>query len=96
MNHNKLDNRKNNLRIVNYSENNYNTKKSKSNTSGIIGVYYEKASKKWKAFISKDHVLYLLGKYEDKTDAIVARLKAEKLYYENFSPQKNLFELYNI
>lgn len=37
-----------------------------------------------------------LGTFEIKEDAIVARLLAEKKYYGEFAPQKDLFEKYGI
>lgn len=37
-----------------------------------------------------------LGKFINKKDAIVARLKAEKEYFGEFAPQRRLFEEYGI
>ena len=37
-----------------------------------------------------------LGRFINKEEAIIARLKAEYLYYKSFAPQKHLFEKYNI
>lgn len=37
-----------------------------------------------------------LGRYNNFEDAIIARLKAEKKYFGEFSPQKHLFKEYGI
>lgn len=94
-NQNSLDNRKNNLRIASVSENGMNVKVRKSNTSGIIGVYQVKDGK-WVASIRINKKRTYLGSFEKKEDAIVERLKAEKEYYGEFAPQKELFDKYNI
>jgi len=47
INHNRLDNNINNLRIVTHSENMKNLSKYKNNISGHTGVSYSKNSKKW-------------------------------------------------
>jgi hypothetical protein len=92
--HNKLNNRKNNIRIVTCAENNFNTKLNIKNKSGIIGVYYKE--KIWEARLQKNKKLVLLGRYKTIEDAIIARLKAEKEYFGEFAPQKDLFKKYGI
>lgn len=56
INRNTLDNRRENLRIVSYSENNHNHRMNKNNTSGRKGVKYRKAkgnrSARWDACIT--------------------------------------------
>ncbi len=47
INHNGLDNRKNNLRICTNSQNICNCLTSKNNKSGYKGVYWSKERKKW-------------------------------------------------
>lgn len=42
INGNKLDNRKENLRIVTYAQNNMNKTKSENKSSKYIGVYFRK------------------------------------------------------
>lgn len=56
INRNKLDNRKANLRIASRSVNVHNSKMHLTNTSGVKGVYYHKATGKWEAFIRVDNV----------------------------------------
>lgn len=48
---NRLDNRKENLRICTNSQNQYNSRIQKNNKSGYKGVSWHKKNKKWKAKI---------------------------------------------
>lgn len=82
-NGNKSDNRISNLREINHVKNMQNQKKRKTNTSGNVGVYWDKASKKWMALIMVNYKSIHLGRYEKKQDAIAARKKAEKEYWGN-------------
>lgn len=92
-----LDNRMSNLRCATKSEQCQNRVAPKSNTSGIIGVSWSKLHKKWKAHIGVDHKTIHLGLFTNKSDAIRARLEAEKKYFSNgFEPQRHLFVEYGI
>lgn len=93
---NPLNNRKYNLRKATAAENNRNKDKMKTNTSGFIGVAWDKDSSKWCAYITVDYKQIKLGRFIDKEDAIIARLKAEREYYGEFAPQRHLFEEYGI
>lgn len=95
INHNTLDNRKCNLRICTRSQNNTNKIKRHNNTSGVIGVSLYRNSK-WRADISINKKQVCLGYFANKDDAIRARLNAEAKYYREYSPQKHLFEQYEI
>lgn len=97
INQNPLDCRRENLRKCTPAENARNRKKQKSNTSGIIGVNWDKKRQKWMARIN-DRVGHrvCLGLFEDKKEAICARLQAEVKYYGEFAPQKHLYEQYGI
>ena len=94
INQNKLDNRKENLRIVTTSQNSMNMKLPKTNKTGVIGV--SPNGSKYRAYITKDGKRIELGNYINIEDAIVARLKAEKELFGEYSGQKHLFEKYNI
>ena len=59
-----------------------NNKISKSNTSGIKGVYFKKDSGKWCAQICLRKKQYYLGVFDSKTAAADARRAAEKQYFE--------------
>lgn len=93
---NELNNRRENLRLCTKSENKINSSKRNDNTSGFIGVGYNKNDAKWWVRISINKKYKLIGRYLNKEDAIVARLKAEKEYYGEFAPQRHLFESYGI
>jgi hypothetical protein len=83
INGNRLDNRKCNLIIVTRTENTYNKKLDKRNTSGYRGVTWRKDLSKWKATIQKDGKLIHLGYFDDKHEAARAyNKKAMELYGE--------------
>ena len=73
----KDDNRISNLRSVSHYENCRNQKKSRANTSGVTGVYWHKARRKWVSRIMVDGKHKNLGIFRSKSDAIKARKSAE-------------------
>ena len=94
INKNIYDCRKCNLRICSHKENDRNSNLYCTNTSGIIGVSWDKHRNKWAAHICVNYKNINLGRYNKKEDAIIARLKAEKLYFGQFAPQQHLYEKY--
>ena len=80
INGDRLDNRIVNLRIVTRQENQRNTRLPRSNTSGIIGVYWCKHKRKWRAAIGCDGRTVCLGRFNSKEEAIAARREAEVSY----------------
>lgn len=85
INGDKLDNRKNNLRICSNADNLKNRVKLPSNnTSGILGVRYRADRNKWYAEIQCNRQRIRLGSYIDKEDAIKARLIAEYKYFGKY------------
>lgn len=77
------DNRKSNLRICTIQENSFNHKISKSNTSGITGVWFRNNRNKWVAEI------ICKGKKRTKTcnsleEAIMQRIDWEFELFEEF------------
>lgn len=75
---NKLDNRRNNLRACSNANNLKNRVNLPSNnTSGILGVRFRKDRNKWYAELKADGVVYRLGSYVTKEEAIKARLDGE-------------------
>jgi len=92
INHIRSDNRKNNLRIVNSQINQQNRKKSKNNTSGVVGVSFDKRDKRWDAYIHWNYKKINLGSFINFEDAVTARKQAEEKYFGEYSydnSQKN-------
>lgn len=85
INHNKLDNRKCNLRICFQKENASNKSKSKNNTSGVTGVCWHKKAKKWHSQIKHNRKNIHLGLFDNFDDAVKARREAEEKYFGEFS-----------
>lgn len=81
INGNKLDNRRCNLRSVNASINGMNRGKTKKNTSGYKGVYWDTWSSKWKAEIKVNYKKISLGRYSNIKQAVKARKLGEQKYH---------------
>lgn len=89
INKDRADNRKQNLRCCNRSENARNRGLYSTNTSGVTGVFYDKEREKWVASITYNHKRKLLGRFASKDDAIRARLDKEAELFKEFAPQSN-------
>lgn len=74
--HNKLNNKWNNLRIVTKQGNSTNLPKYKSNTSGVTGVSWHKNQQKWIARIMVRNKAIQLGSFANIEDAIKSREEA--------------------
>lgn len=74
------DNRIENLRSVDSAENHKNQRIPKDNTSGVMGIYWNKGIQKWYARIIVDYKKIHLGVFNDKFEAICARKAAEIRY----------------
>ena len=85
---NKLNNRRNNLRVCTHAENCRNQKKSVNNTSGYKGVFLHKKTQKWGARVRYNRVLYYAGYCHDTPEAAAAARDglAKKLHKEFFRP----------
>lgn len=68
----------------------------KNNTSGVRGVKWDAEYEKWYSQININNKRIFLGRFNNKNDAIIARLKAELKYLGNDAPQRHLFEQYKI
>jgi len=63
-----------NLRPSTYSENMWNSRRSKNNTTGFKGVYLDKRTNKWIAKCYKYNKCYHIGSYKNIHDAANAVL----------------------
>lgn len=93
---NELNNRKSNLRPCTALENSRNKSLLKSNKSGVAGVWWDPKRSKWEVSIVIKRIKKHLGRFDDKEEATIARLKAEKEYFGEFAPQRHLFAQYGI
>lgn len=89
INHNKLDNRKSNLRICTQHQNNINVSTRKTNTSGKTGVSLDKRRNKWRARVQINGKEKHLGYFDTKEDAIEARKQAEIDAYGEYRNKDN-------
>ena len=80
INHNRTDNRLANLRSVTTQGNQRNASISKNNTSGVLGVSFDKSRSKWMASIMVDGKHIYLGRFSCIASAISARESANKKY----------------
>lgn len=80
----KHDNRKSNLRLATISQNQMNKERQTNNTSGCVGVSWNKKSQKWRARIHIDKKEIQLGEYRDIQDAVNARRNAEEKYFGEY------------
>jgi hypothetical protein len=78
INHNKVDNRKENLRVVNNIQNSWNKSVWREDGSKV-GVRLERG--KWLASITVNGKMIKLGTYDNYNDAVKARIDAEKKYW---------------
>lgn len=69
MNHDSLDNRRSNLRVVNRSENQRNRRKTKELTSRFKGVCWHIRGRKWMARITFEKDSKHLGMFDDEVEA---------------------------
>lgn len=73
INHNTLDNRKKNLRVVSIFENNLN---KTNNTSGCVGVAWNKNGQSWQVTFQQKYI----GSFKNFDEAVKVRKEAEKNY----------------
>lgn len=90
VNHDKLDNRKSNLRVVTKSQNSFNVGIRKNNTSGYKGVSWSNVGKRWLAMINPGRKAVFLGYFANKEDAAKAYNEAAKKFYGEFGYMNNL------
>ena len=86
---NSLNNRKSNLRPCTQSENLCNRHFMSNNTSGTIGVYYDKHRRRWAPEIRKGYTRYHLGRYKTKEEAIFVRKYAEERLFGEYQAYRD-------
>lgn len=85
INHDKLDNRKLNLRIVTSSQNTMNSTVRKDNSLGLKGITLRKDCNRYEVHICKNGISYYLGLYETLEKAIKIRKDAEIKYHGEYA-----------
>lgn len=81
INHNTLDNTRENLRIVTQGQNNQNKKgAAKNSKSGVRGVHWNKQANKWHAQVGLNNKIIYLGLFDDLKEAEQAVIKARKTH----------------
>lgn len=82
---NRIDNRKNNLRVCERKHNPKNARLYDNNTSGHKGVSWLSRLNKWQVSIQCDKKNIYLGVYEDFDEAVQVRKEAEIKYFGKYS-----------
>jgi len=85
VNGNTFDNRKSNLRLATVTENNWNAKTRKDNTSGYKGVHWREKHKDYVVYINVNKKRLHLKTYKKFEDAVRARKEAEAKYHGDFA-----------
>jgi len=84
-NHQKSDDRWDNIRPANKAQNEQNKGLRASNSSGCTGVYFNKAAGKWQAYITVMERPKYLGIFREWFDAVCARKAAEAKHFGEFA-----------
>ena len=85
INHNKLDNRRENLRICTHAENSKNRSIQVNDQSGFKGIYWHKQNHKWVAQISVDGKCLYLGSFDSPKEAARFYDAAVLAYHGDFA-----------
>jgi hypothetical protein len=93
INGDKLDNRRQNLRLCTQQQNSYNSRPSNANSSGVKGVYWCNKRLKWVAQITHNQKTISLGRHVDFHSAVAARQKKEAELFGEYSAQKGVLKL---
>jgi hypothetical protein len=85
INHQTLDNRRSNIRLCLPSGNTFHRRKSKNNTSGFIGVYWDGDRRRWISRIRVNGKIIRLGRFTDKREAAWERDCVAKQVHGEFA-----------
>jgi len=83
--HNRLNNRKANLRLCTIAQNNYNATPRKHSFSKYKGVCWNKKNKKWVVTIRYNKIKYDLGYFDNEIVAAKAYDKKAKEFHREFA-----------
>lgn len=85
INHNKVDNRRGNLRGATNAQNSRNKIKKGETSSKYKGVTWDKQNNKWRAAITVDYKSKKLGRFIEENDAARAYNEAAIMYFGEFA-----------
>jgi hypothetical protein len=80
-----LNNSERNLRAANYKQNGCNRGLSRTNTSGVKGVYWNKRDECWLAYIGVNGKKIYLGSFDTPIEGAVAYNNAAVKYHGEFA-----------
>lgn len=83
--HNRLNNQDENLRLCTTAENGYNQRIRTGGTSKYKGVYWSRDNKKWCAEIRVNYQKNHLGYFRDELDAALAYDQAARIHFGEFA-----------
>lgn len=86
---NKLNNNISNLRWCTTKENNRNKSLQKNNTSGAIGISFNKKASKFHTYIWNDSKRINIGYFTDFIEALKKRIEVEESLFKEFSTKHN-------
>lgn len=89
--HNGLNNQRYNLRVATPAQNRANSRPVKNSSSKYLGVYWNKAARKWRAKIKKDYKGIYLGSFTNEIDAAKAYNDAAIKFHGEFANLNIIF-----
>lgn len=92
VNHNSLDNRRDNLRLATRAQNSANVSRLAKNSSGFKGVHWNEEKRAWCATITHNKKRVFLGLFKDKQDAAKAYDEAALVYHGAFASTNGTME----
>ena len=74
----RADNRWANLRLATQAENQQNRKPKTGSASGLLGVHWNKQTRKWRSVVCLNKRTHYVGSFASRTEAYAATLEAKK------------------
>jgi hypothetical protein len=93
INHDRLDNRRSNLRIVTRAGNNQNQPSVRGSTSRFRGVSWEQSTRRWVAQAMKDKRTHKIGRFRDEVEAAKAAEAWRAIHFPYAVPDPELEKL---